>query len=206
MSLNLSKFESKVNLLYKANTPLSTISKVLKKDYRSIINAINRINKKISKTPTISRVKDGRITKLNSRAKRQLNRDLERSLKKTNKRLLFKNNIKVSLRSLQRFIKEEGYTINIANKKPLINKKKAIKRVSYSKEQLRRLKNKEFSLRKIIFSDESGIEAGKGARSEYYRKRGKKGVGKARISMTNTSKFKVNPNILKYFILRIVLF
>src|SRR5205814_5435825 len=129
--------------------------KVLKKDYRSIINAINRINKKISKTPTISRVKDGRITKLNSRAKRQLNRDLERSLKKTNKRLLFENNIKVSLRSLQRFIKEEGYTINIANKKPLINKKKAIKRVSYSKEQLRRLKNKEFSLRKIIFSDES---------------------------------------------------
>ena len=54
MSLNLSKFESKVNLLYKANTPLSTISTILKKDYKSIKNAINRINKKISNTPTIS--------------------------------------------------------------------------------------------------------------------------------------------------------
>ena len=206
MSLNLSKFKSKVNLLYKANTPLSTISTILKKDYKSIKNAINRINKKISNTPTISRVKDRRITKLNSRAKRQLNRDLERSPKKTNKRLIFENNITISIRSLQRFIKEEGYTINIANKKPLINRKKAIIRVSYSKEQLRRLKNKEFNLRKIIFSDESGIEARKGARSEYYRKRGKKEVGKAQISMTNTSKFKVIPNRLKYFILYIVLF
>ena len=75
---------------------------------------------------------------------------------------------------MQRFIKEEGYTINIANKKPLINKARASKRVSYCKEQLRRLKNKEFSLRKIMFSDESGVEAGKGARSEYYRKKGQK--------------------------------
>ena len=88
----------------------------------------------------------------------------------------------------------------MANKKPLINRERAIKRVRYCKEQLRRLKNKEFNLKKIIFSDESGIESGKGARQEYYRKRSKKEVGKARISMTNKSKFKRFSNRLYYFI------
>ena len=100
----------------------------------------------------------------------------------------------------------EGYTINIANKKPLVNKKNAKLRVSHCKEQLRRLKNKECNLKKIIFSDESGIKSGKGARSEYYRKRGKREIGKARISMANRSKFKKHSNRLKYSIFYIVFF
>ena len=41
MDGNLSKFEQNVNLLYLANTPLSTISSTLKKDYKSIKNALN---------------------------------------------------------------------------------------------------------------------------------------------------------------------
>ena len=52
-----------------------------------------------------------------------------------------------------------------------------------------RFKNKEFNLKKIIFSDKCGIEAGHGARPEYYRKKGKKGVGRERISSKNRSKF-----------------
>jgi len=52
-----------------------------------------------------------------------------------------------------------------------------------------RFKNKEFNLKKIVFSDESGIEAGHEAKLEYYRKRGKKGVGRERISSKNRSKF-----------------
>ena len=88
MAENLSKFESSVNLLYTSNTPLSTISTILNKDYKSIINALNRIRKKLSNPPSIKRVDRGRISKLNLRAKRQLNRDLEKSPKKTNKRLL----------------------------------------------------------------------------------------------------------------------
>ena len=56
----------------------------------------------------------------------------------------------------------------MANKKALVNRERAIKRVRYYKEQLRRLKNKEFNLKKIIFLDKSGIESGKGARQEYY--------------------------------------
>ena len=206
MATNLSKFEENIYLLYSNNIPLSTITTTLKKDYKSIKNALNRIRKKLSNPPPITRVIGGRINKLSFRTKRQLNRDLEKSPKKTNKRLLLENNISISIRGLQRFLKEEGYSINIANKKPVINKAKAKIRVSYCKEQLRRLKNKEFNLEKVIFSDESGIESGKGARQEYYRKRGKKGVGRERISMANKSKFKKYSNRLFPLVFLLVLF
>ena len=206
MPPNLSKFESQVYLFYQAKTPTSTIATTLKKDIKSIKNTIQRIKKKLSNPSTVSRVIDGRITKLKPREKRQLNRDLERSPKKTNKRLLLENPISISLRGLQRFIKEEGYTISVANKKPIINRKNALLRVKYCKEQLRRLKNKEFNLKKIIFSDESGIEAGHGARQEYYRKRGKKEPGRSRISMNNRSTFKNKPSRLYFFIFSLLSF
>ena len=121
MPKNLSKFESEVYLLYLTKTPTSTITTILKKNIKAIYNAIKRKKKKESTPPSISRVIEGRITKLNLREKRQLNRDLTRSPKKTNKRLLLENSLNISLRGLQCFIKEEGYTINIANKKPLVN-------------------------------------------------------------------------------------
>ena len=105
---SLSKFEQNVNLLYLANTSLSTISTILNKDYKSIKNALNRIRRKLSNSTPIKRVNRGRITKLSPRTKRQLNRDLERSPKKTNKRLLLENSISISNRALQRLLKEEG--------------------------------------------------------------------------------------------------
>ena len=193
-------------MLSLAKTPNTTISTILKRNPESIRNALKRIKRKLSNPPLISRINKGRITKLNPRTKRQLNRDLTRSPKKTNKRLLLENNVPISIRGLQRFIKEEGYNINVSNKKPLVNKKNRIKRVSYYKEQLRRLKNKEFNLKKIIFSDESGIEAGKGGRPEYYRKRGKKGVQSERIATTTTSTFKKIPNKLFFYILFLFFF
>ena len=100
MATEFSKFESQVNLLYTSNTPLSTISTILNKDYKSIKNALNRIRKKLSNPPSIKRVNKGRITKLSPRTKRQLNRDLERSPKKINKRLLLENNLAISIRGL----------------------------------------------------------------------------------------------------------
>ena len=51
-----------------------------------------------------------------------------------------------------------------------MNKENAKRRVSFYKEQLRQLKNKEFSLKKIIFLDKSGAEASNSSRSEYYQK------------------------------------
>ena len=100
MPKNLSKFESEVHLLYLAKTPTSTITTIPKKNIKAIYNAIKRIKKKESTPPSISRVIEARITKLNSREKRQLNRDLTRSPKKTNKRLLLENSLNISLRGL----------------------------------------------------------------------------------------------------------
>ena len=203
---NLSKFEQNVYLLHSANTPISTIVSILKKNSISINNALYRIKKKLTNPPPIKRVNRGRISKVSLRTKRQINRDLERSPKKTNKRLLLENNIPISNRALQRLLKEEGWIIKIANKKAFLDKKKALKRVSYCKEHLRKLKNQEFNLKKIIFSDESGIEAGKSGKGEIYRKRGKKEPGKKRISNTTTSKFRNIPNRLKLSVFLVLSF
>ena len=102
----------------------------------TIYNSITRI-KKNSYLNSPNRVKTGRIPKLNLREKRQINRDLLLSPKKSNKRLLFENTLGVSTRSLQRFLKEEGYSINIATKKPYITLKNAKLRVKYTKEAIK---------------------------------------------------------------------
>ena len=69
MPPNLSKFESQVHLLYQAKVPPKTIATTLKTNRDSIYNTRKRIKKKLSNLPTISRVIDGRITKLNLREK-----------------------------------------------------------------------------------------------------------------------------------------
>ena len=48
MEPQFSDYEEKVNLLYKANTPIITISNLLNKTKNSIYNTIKRINKKKS--------------------------------------------------------------------------------------------------------------------------------------------------------------
>ena len=97
----LSDLESKVDLLLEANTSISTISTTLKKPRESIYNTIKYINrKKKANNSILNRVKKGRIDKLSPREKRAINRDLTRSPKKENKRLLFKNNLEISKRTL----------------------------------------------------------------------------------------------------------
>ena len=190
MALNLLNFEEKVNLLLLAKTIPKVIATTLKKPLTSIYNSISRIKRKNRSLINSNRVKAGRISKLNSREKRVINRDLLLSPKKTNKRILFENSLKISTRSLQRVLKEEGYTINVATKKPYVDAKNAKLRVKYAKETIKSYKNKEIDLKKVIFSDESSIERGHGARPEYARKKEKKRPGKEMISSTNKSTFK----------------
>ena len=184
MSSNLSKFKSKVHLLYSANISLSTITTVLNKDYKSIKNALNWIRTKHSNPLFISRVIEGRITKLNLREKRVINRDLLLSPKRINKRILFENSLETSTRGLQRFLKERGYSINVATKKPYIDVKNAKIQVKYAKETLKSYINKEINLKKVIFSDESCMERGHRARPKYARKKGNKLSGREMISST----------------------
>ena len=191
----LSDLELKVNLLLEANTSISTISTILKKPRESIYNTIKRINrKKQANNSILNRVKKGRIDKLSPREKRAINRDLTRSPKKENKRLLFENNLEISKRTLQRFLKEEDYSINVATKKQILNAKKAKNRNTYAKNEL---KKKEINFNKVIFLDECSIQRGHGSRAEYIRKKRNKKLRKELISSYSTSKFSTTFFILK---------
>jgi len=187
MAPEFSNLELKVNLLLEANTSINIISKILKKSSKSIYNTIQRINKKKKLNyPILNRVKRGRIKKISPREKRVINRDLTRSPKKENKRLLLENNLDISKRTLQYFLKEEDYSVNISTKKRLLNDKKAKTRDIFAKE---RLKKKELNLNKVIFSDECSIQRGHGSRAEYFRKRRNKKLGKELVSKHSTSKY-----------------
>src|SRR6185369_11386832 len=188
MQQNLSKFEEQVNLLLQAKTLPKVIATTLKKPLKSIYNSIARIKKKNNISYNPNSVKAGRVSKLSPREKRVINRDLLLSPKKTNKRILFENDLAISNRGLQRFIKEEGYYINVASEKPYINAKNAKLRVKYCKEALKSYQEKGIKLNKIVFSDESTIERGHGARPEYARIKGRKVEGRRIVSSKNKSK------------------
>ena len=206
MALNLLKFESNVHLLLKAHILPNKIATILKKDKESIYNAIKRIKRKktIKEDSTIK--KRGRESKITKRVKRVIKRDILRSPKKINKRLIIENNLGISKRSLQYIFKEEGVTTNIATKTPIISKQSAKLRLIYAKELPKKLEEKEINLKKIIFLDKSAIERGHGARQEYYRKIGSIKAGQQLVSITNRSKFKKFPSILFYSIFYLVFF
>ena len=103
MAPKLSKFESEVNRLLEASTPISTISTLFKISKISIYNTISRIKKKNTKS-SLKRASSGRIKKLSSREKRVINRDLTKQPKKSNSSLLAENNLKITKRTLQRFL------------------------------------------------------------------------------------------------------
>ena len=195
MAAKFSNFEKDVSLLLEAKTSISTISTILNKPKRSIYDAAYRIKKK-NEEINLKRVKKARVDKLSTREKRVINRDLTRSPKKVNKRLLVENNLPINNRTLQRFLSKEGYIINKSSKKPYLNKEKAKKRLLYCKEQEKNIENINFS--KVIFSDESAIERGHGARAEYYRRRRNRSVGKEKVSSSSTSTFFKLFFILKY--------
>ena len=157
MPSNLLKYESEVQLLLEANTKPNKIAIILKKDIESIYNTIKRIKRKNSIKGVNKSLKKGGVNKIDIRVKRIIKRDLLRSPKKINKRILIENNLGISKRSLYNILKEQGATTNIATKKLIISKKAAKLRVIYAKEQLKKLENKEINLKKIIFLDESSI-------------------------------------------------
>ena len=134
MTPNLSKFESEVQLLLEANTLPSSIATILKRDINSIYNTIKRIKRKNNKKEGEEKSYKGRLTKISKRVKRVIKRDIIRSPKKINKRLIVENNLGFTKRSLQRVLKEEGVTTNITTKKPLILVKLAKLRLIYAKE------------------------------------------------------------------------
>ena len=155
MSLKLLKFEEKVSTLLLENYSITSISTILDKPSKSIYNTISRIKRKNNiPLPTIS-PKVGPSFKITKRTKRAINRDLTRSPKKTNKRILEENSLDLSTRSLQRLLREENYSINTSKKKQLLNAKKAKNRLLYAKERLKNIKNINFN--KVIFLDESTL-------------------------------------------------
>ena len=170
MQPKLSKFESDVCHLLDSKISTKYIINYFQKPPKSIYNAISRIRKKKKLFNSKERARIGGVSKTSSRAKRAINRDITRSPKKTNKRLLEENSLEISNRTLQRVLKDEGWSINISSKKAFLNAKKAKNRLAWAKNKLKELDNIDF--RKIIFSDESGIQRNRGAQSEYMRKRG----------------------------------
>ena len=187
MAPEFSKLEEKVEELYINNTPINTISNITKKPKSSIYNAIKRINRKktsINKTSlNLNKTKSGPIKKIQNREKRVINRELAKFPKIENKELLSLNDLNISKRTLQRFLKEENYHCNTSFKKPYLSKKAKKERYLYAKKQLKNIKKINFY--KIIFSDESAIERGHGSRQEYYRKKGNCKLGEGLVSNRN---------------------
>jgi hypothetical protein len=100
MPLYLTKFESKVKLLLEAKTLPNTIATILRRDIKSIYNTISRIKKKKGLIGEVNSKKRGRQNKITTREKRVIKRDIIRSPKKINKRLIIENNLGFTKRSL----------------------------------------------------------------------------------------------------------
>jgi len=123
MSLKFSKFKEKVSTLLLEDYSITSISTILEKSSKSIYNTISRIKRKNNTPlPTISS-KLGYSFKITKRTKRAINRDLTRSPKEINKRIIEDNSLDLSTRSLQRLLREENYSINTPKKKQLLNAK-----------------------------------------------------------------------------------
>jgi glyoxylate utilization-related uncharacterized protein len=84
-------------------------------------------------------------------------------------RLLKENNLSFTTRSIQRLLKEQGYSYKVATKKPILNSFKTKNRIYFTKEQLKEIKD--IDLSKIIYSHELGIQRRPSARTKYYQKR-----------------------------------
>lgn len=189
MDPKFSKFEAEVDRLLNADISIKNIINYYKKPPQSIYNAIKRIKKKKNNISQQEGASRGRISKVSPRTKRAINRDITRSPKKQKKRLISENNLDISSRTLQRVLKNEGWTTSSSKKKAILDQKKAKNRLLYAKKQLKTLSNINFD--KIIFSDESGIQRGHGSRSEYSRKRQNKPQNPKIYSTKNKSKFKI---------------
>ena len=137
MAPKFSKLEEKVEELYTNNISISTILTILKKPKSSIYTAIRRIKdkkKNFNKNSlNLNKTKSGPIKKVQNREKRVINRELAKFPKIENKELLLLNDLNISKRTLQRFLKEENYYYNTSFKKPYLLKKAKKERYLYAK-------------------------------------------------------------------------
>ena len=97
---NLLKVESKVQLLLEANNAPNKIATILKRDLEAMYNAIKRTKRKNIKKVEEKKSYKGRPRKISKSEKRVIKRDILRSLKKINKRLIIENNLGITKRSL----------------------------------------------------------------------------------------------------------
>jgi transposase len=134
MAPKFSKLEAEISRLLDAKIAIKNIISLLNKPLRTIYDAIDRIKKKKKEKNKPETASLGPVLKVTKRAKRVINRDLTRSPKKTNKRLLKENNLSFTTKSLQRLLKEQGYSCNVATKKTILDSFKAIKRLNFAKE------------------------------------------------------------------------
>jgi len=118
----------------------SAISTILNKPSRSISYALQHIKRKNNTSTTLLKHKKGRPSKISKRATRVVNRDLTRSPKKTNRRILEENNLGFSTRSLQHLLKVQGYSTSTAKKKQTSNAEKAANYKKYAKKTLKTCK------------------------------------------------------------------
>ena len=117
MDPKFSKFESQIKAFLDANTPIKNIINYYNISSKSIYNAIYGIKSKLKDINKQERASQGRVSKVSNRTKRVINRDITRSPRKTKKRLLRENNLNISIRTLQRVLKDEEWVINICSKK-----------------------------------------------------------------------------------------
>ena len=133
MAPKFSELETEISRLLNAKIAPKNIIITLNKSPKTIYDAIYRIKKKKKLKIQLERASKGRVSKTSTRAKRAINRDLTRSPKKQNKRLLVKNSLDISTRSLQRLLKDEGYSCNIVKKKSILNAFTAKNRLNCTK-------------------------------------------------------------------------
>ena len=100
MSLKLLKYKQEVLSLLLEHYSITFIGTTLDRPSSSISNTIKRIKRKnYTPLPTISS-KLGSFFKITKRTKRAINRDLTRSSKEINKRIIEDNSLDLSTRSL----------------------------------------------------------------------------------------------------------
>ena len=100
MAPKFSELETEISRLLNAKIAPKNIIITLNKSPKTIYDAIYRIKKKKKLKIQLERASKGRVSKTSTRAKRAINRDLTRSPKKQNKRLLVENSLNISTRIL----------------------------------------------------------------------------------------------------------
>ena len=134
MAFSLSTFEKQVDFLSSTIPTPAESAKIIKKSGLSIRNCLKRIKKKKGNILQEGAKKQGRKKTIKPRTQRQLKRHITGNAKTTNQELLKENSVEVLKRTIQRFLKEEGYSRNVAKKVLIISEKASKERLRFAKE------------------------------------------------------------------------